>query len=106
MLITVDYFLTTAISEAGVKTLKAALQAVRERQVEIIPIWTVSHNAAETIAHATKELDVDHRSDRSDPPFGLLPYASRPCAQRANEETSAKLPLDDLQLVSCNRGSQ
>jgi hypothetical protein len=26
MLITVDYFLTTAISEAGVKTLKAALQ--------------------------------------------------------------------------------
>gem|GEM_PF-2374507 len=51
--------LTTAISEAGVKTLKAALQAVRERQVEIIPIWTVSHNAAEAIAHAAKELDVD-----------------------------------------------
>jgi nucleotide-binding universal stress UspA family protein len=35
------------------------LQAVRERQIEIIPIWTVSHNAAEAIAHAAKELDVD-----------------------------------------------
>ena len=48
-----------APNEAGVRTLKAALQAVRERQIEIIPIWTVSHNAAEAIAHAAKELDVD-----------------------------------------------
>jgi amino acid transporter/nucleotide-binding universal stress UspA family protein len=46
-------------NEEGVETLKAVLQAVRERQIEIIPIWTVSHNAAEAIAHAAKELDVD-----------------------------------------------
>jgi nucleotide-binding universal stress UspA family protein len=46
-------------NEEGVETLKAVLQAVREKQIEIIPIWTVSHNAAEAIAHAAKELDVD-----------------------------------------------
>jgi amino acid transporter/nucleotide-binding universal stress UspA family protein len=46
-------------TEQGVQTLKAVLQAVREKQIEIIPIWTVSHNAAEAIAHAAKELDVD-----------------------------------------------
>ena len=32
---------------------------MRETQIEIIPIWTVSHNAAEAIANAAKELDVD-----------------------------------------------
>ena len=32
---------------------------MREKQIEIIPIWTVSHNAAEAIAHAAKELEVD-----------------------------------------------
>ena len=46
-------------NEQGIKTLRAALQAVREKQIEIIPIWTVSYNAAEAIAHAAKELDVD-----------------------------------------------
>jgi amino acid transporter/nucleotide-binding universal stress UspA family protein len=45
--------------EQGVKTLTAALHAVREKQIEIIPIWTVSHNAAQAIANAAKELDVD-----------------------------------------------
>ena len=46
-------------SEQGTKTLKAALQTVREKNIEIIPIWTVSHNAAEAIANAAKVLDVD-----------------------------------------------
>ncbi|MBI2532017.1 MAG: universal stress protein [Deltaproteobacteria bacterium] len=46
-------------NEQGIETLKAALQAVRGSNVEIIPIWTVSHNAADAIAHAAKELDVD-----------------------------------------------
>ena len=48
-----------APNEQGVQTLKAVLQAVREKQIEIIPIWMVSHNAAEAIAHAAQELDVD-----------------------------------------------
>jgi amino acid transporter/nucleotide-binding universal stress UspA family protein len=46
-------------NEAGVRTLRAALQAVREKNMEIIPIWAVSHNAAEAIANAAKALDVD-----------------------------------------------
>jgi nucleotide-binding universal stress UspA family protein len=32
---------------------------VRESQIEIVPIWAVSHNAAETFANAAKALDVD-----------------------------------------------
>lgn len=48
-----------APNEEGVETLKAALRAVQGKQIEIIPIWTVSHNAAEAIAKAAKELDVD-----------------------------------------------
>jgi amino acid transporter/nucleotide-binding universal stress UspA family protein len=48
-----------APNEQGIETLKAALQAVRGSNIEIIPIWTVSHNAADAIAHAAKELEVD-----------------------------------------------
>jgi amino acid transporter/nucleotide-binding universal stress UspA family protein len=46
-------------NEQGLKTLRAALQAVRDKNIEIIPIWAVSHNAAEAIANAAKTLDVD-----------------------------------------------
>jgi len=46
-------------NEEGVKILRATLQAVRERNIEIIPIWTLSHNAADAIANAAKALDVD-----------------------------------------------
>jgi amino acid transporter len=46
-------------SEEGVSTLRAALQEVRGKDVEAIPIWTVSYNAAEAIANAAKALDVD-----------------------------------------------
>jgi len=46
-------------NEQGVRTLTAALQAVREKNIEIIPIWTVSHNAAQAIVNAAKALEVD-----------------------------------------------
>ena len=46
-------------NEEGIRTLRAALQATREKNIEIIPIWTVSHNAAEALANAAKVLDVD-----------------------------------------------
>jgi nucleotide-binding universal stress UspA family protein len=46
-------------NDLGVKTLRFALQAVRGKNIEIIPIWTVSHNAAQAIANAAKALDVD-----------------------------------------------
>jgi nucleotide-binding universal stress UspA family protein len=48
-----------APNEQGVKTLRAALQAVRGQPIELIPIWTVSHNAADAIANAAKALDVE-----------------------------------------------
>lgn len=46
-------------NEEGIRTLRAALQAVRQKNIEIIPIWSVSHNAAEAIANAARILDVD-----------------------------------------------
>ncbi|MGH7769562.1 MAG: amino acid permease [Candidatus Binatia bacterium] len=48
-----------APNEEGVRTLKHALQEVKGKNIEIIPIWTISHNAAEAITKAAKELDVD-----------------------------------------------
>ena len=50
---------THSPNEEGVQTLRATLQAVREKNIEIIPIWTVAHNAADAIANAAKALDVD-----------------------------------------------
>jgi amino acid transporter len=46
-------------SDEGVITLRSALQEVRGKGLEAIPIWTVSYNAAEAIANAAKALDVD-----------------------------------------------
>jgi amino acid transporter/nucleotide-binding universal stress UspA family protein len=46
-------------NEQGVETLKAVLQAAREKHIEIVPIWTVSHSAADAIVNAAKALDVD-----------------------------------------------
>jgi amino acid transporter len=46
-------------NEQGVNTLRSALQAVRDTNMEVIPIWTVSHNAAQAIANAASALDVD-----------------------------------------------
>ena len=46
-------------NDQGIVTLRAALQAVREKHMEIIPIWAVSHSAADAIANAAKVLDVD-----------------------------------------------
>jgi amino acid transporter/nucleotide-binding universal stress UspA family protein len=46
-------------NEEGVRTLRQALQEVRDKNIEIIPIWTISYNAAEAIAQAAKQLEVD-----------------------------------------------
>ncbi|HEY7163952.1 MAG TPA: universal stress protein [Candidatus Binatia bacterium] len=46
-------------NEEGVRTLTHALEEVRNKGVEIIPIWTISHNAPEAIATAAKQLGVD-----------------------------------------------
>jgi hypothetical protein len=46
-------------NEQGINTLRFALQAVRDTDMEVIPIWMVSHNAAQAIANAADALDVD-----------------------------------------------
>ena len=46
-------------SDEGVVTLRSALQEVRAKDLEAIPIWTVSYNASEAIANAARALDVD-----------------------------------------------
>ncbi len=46
-------------NEEGIRTLRHAVQQVRDKNIEVIPIWTVSHNAAEAITEAAKALDVD-----------------------------------------------
>ena len=46
-------------NEEGIKTLRFALQEVRDKNIEIIPIWTISYNAAEAIGKAARELGVD-----------------------------------------------
>jgi nucleotide-binding universal stress UspA family protein len=46
-------------NEEGLRTLRAAVQETRGKNIEAIPIWMVSHNAAEAIANAAKALDVD-----------------------------------------------
>ncbi len=45
-------------NEEGIRTLRHAVLQSRGKGVEVIPIWTVSHNAAEAIAEAAKSLDV------------------------------------------------
>lgn len=46
-------------NEEGIRTLKHALQEVRDKNIEVIPIWAISHNAAEVIATAAKQLGVE-----------------------------------------------
>jgi nucleotide-binding universal stress UspA family protein/adenosine/AMP kinase len=46
-------------NEEGIRTLTYALQEVRGKNIEIIPIWTISHNAPEAIASAAKQLGAD-----------------------------------------------
>jgi nucleotide-binding universal stress UspA family protein len=46
-------------NEEGVHTLRYALQEVRDKNIEIIPIWSISYNDAEAIAKAARELSVD-----------------------------------------------
>ncbi|MGE0826198.1 MAG: APC family permease [Candidatus Binatia bacterium] len=45
--------------EEGIASLRFAAKAARRREFELIPVWTVSYNAAEAIARAAEVLDVD-----------------------------------------------
>ena len=43
----------------GVGSLRHAWEEARKLEIELIPIWAISHNAAEAIARAVEALDVD-----------------------------------------------
>ena len=46
-------------TEEGIETLRFAVQVARQCEFEVIPVWTVSYNAAEAIARAAQVLQVD-----------------------------------------------
>ncbi|MDH3443289.1 MAG: universal stress protein, partial [Deltaproteobacteria bacterium] len=45
-------------NEEGIRTLRHAVHQSRGKGIEVIPIWTVSHNTAEAIVEAAKALEV------------------------------------------------
>jgi len=46
-------------NDEGLSTLKFALQEAKDKNIEIIPVWAISYNAAEAIAKAARQLEVD-----------------------------------------------
>jgi amino acid transporter/nucleotide-binding universal stress UspA family protein len=46
-------------SEEGITALRFAVKAAQRHEFELIPVWTVSFNAAEAIARAAEILEVD-----------------------------------------------
>ncbi|MFQ5681853.1 MAG: APC family permease [Candidatus Binatia bacterium] len=48
-----------APNEEGIGMLRETLQVVRDHNIEIIPIWSISYNAAEAIAKAAKQLEMN-----------------------------------------------
>ncbi len=46
-------------NEEGIQTLRETLNEVKAKNFEIIPIWTISYDAADAIAKAAKCLEVD-----------------------------------------------
>jgi nucleotide-binding universal stress UspA family protein len=49
----------TELNEEAITTLRFASKAARRQDFELIPVWTVSYNAAEAIARAAEVLEVD-----------------------------------------------
>jgi amino acid transporter len=47
------------LDEEGIETLRFAVKAAQRQNFELIPVWTVSYNAAEAIARAAEVLEVD-----------------------------------------------
>ena len=46
-------------NEEGIEALRFAVKATQRQGLELIPVWTVSYNAAEAIARAAQVLQVD-----------------------------------------------
>ncbi len=50
---------STQPNEEGITSLSSAMEEARHEGVELVPIWTVSHSAADAIARAAQALGVD-----------------------------------------------
>lgn len=49
----------TELNEEAIATLRFASKAAQRQDFELIPVWTISYNAAEAIARAAQVLNVD-----------------------------------------------
>jgi len=84
-------------NEEGVVSLSSAVTEAKRSGVELIPIWTVSHSAADAIARAAEALDVD----------GVMVGVSRRSAiyhllrGHVVKGLAAKLP-QNCHLILCN----
>ncbi len=84
-------------NQEGIESLSSAMQEAEHAGVELIPIWTVSHSAAEAIARAAEALDVD----------GVMVGVSRRSAiyhllrGHVVKGLASKLPRD-CHLILCN----
>jgi nucleotide-binding universal stress UspA family protein len=84
-------------NEEGVESLSSAMREAERHGVELVPIWTVSHSAAEAIARAAEALEVD----------GVMVGVSRRSAiyhllrGHVVKGLASKLPRD-CHLILCN----
>ena len=84
-------------NEEGILSLSSAMEAARRERIELVPIWTVSHSAADAIARAARALNVD----------GVMVGVSRRSAiyhllrGHVVKGLAAKLP-SNCHLILCN----
>jgi nucleotide-binding universal stress UspA family protein len=84
-------------NQEGLESLSSAMREAERAGVELVPIWTVSHSAAEAIARAADALDVD----------GVMVGVSRRSAiyhllrGHVVKGLAARLPRD-CHLILCN----
>jgi len=87
----------TQPNDEGIQSLGSALNEAKRQGIELVPIWTVSHSAADAIARAADALDVN----------GVMVGVSRRSALyhllrgHVVKGLSAKLPRD-CHLILCN----
>jgi nucleotide-binding universal stress UspA family protein len=49
----------TSPGEEGIETLRFATEVAQKEKFPLIPVWTISYNAAEAIARVAEQMDVD-----------------------------------------------
>ena len=90
-------------NEEGLRTLRAAVQEMRGKNIEAIPIWMVSHNAAEAIANAAKALDVDTVMIGASRRSAFYHMLRGHVIKGLMKTFAPRLSCDDLQLASFAR---